>query len=202
MLGAVAVVLLVANAVVAWTVERRAEESLGDRLGSPVEVELSGWPVTPRLLFGSVPEANVVVEDAGLPGTGLELGRFDLTLRDVSYTGRSEGPLDPPVEARTARFESSFGEGELDRLAASLPGVSGAGLTGGRVSLALPAGLTTGADLLAEDGRLLMRPDTPLLVPEIPLTGELPWGASVEDVRVQDDKVNVRGTARDLGVEE
>lgn len=202
-LAALVVVLLVANAVFAWFVERRVETALENRLGSPTSVELSGFPVTPRLLTGSLPEAAVTVEDVGIPATSRSLGRLDLTFRDVRYTGERDGPLDSPIEARAARFESRLTEREVSALAGALPGVRGAELASGRpgLRLLLPGGVTADAGLAAEDGGLVLRPEPPLLDPELVLTpGGLPAGASIEEVSVGEKAVVIEGRADGLGV--
>ena len=50
-LAIVMVVFLAANAIFTWSLERRSEDVIGSRLGSPTDVDLSGFPVAPRLLF-------------------------------------------------------------------------------------------------------------------------------------------------------
>lgn len=201
-LVALTVLLLAANAAFVGFVERRVETTLENRLGSPVSVEMSGWPVGPRLLTGSLPEANVRVQDLDAPVVGLDLGRLDLTLEEVEYTGERDGPLDAPIEASDARFESRLTENEVSGLARMAPGVSGVEISGEELRLELPAGATADAELAAEDGGLLLKPDTPLLDPEIPLIPErLPGGASIRDARVEEGGVLIEGAAGDLGVE-
>lgn len=199
--AALVAVLLLVNAAFAWFVERRVEAVLENRLGSPTNVDLSGWPVTPRLLTGSLPEAEVTLQEVGIPGTEVGLGGLGLILRDVRYTGERDGPLDPPIEARAARFESRLTEREVSRLAGVLPGIQGAELDGSGLVLDLPGEATADADLAAQDGGLVLKPETPVLDPEIPLTpGGLPAGFSVEEVNVETEVVVIEGRADGLGV--
>lgn len=202
-LAAVLAVLLAANAAFALLVERRAEESLEARLGSAADVDLSGFPVAPRVLTGSLPEADIAVENVRLPGTGLSFGRLDVSLADVRYEGEREGPLDPPIEAREARFRSRLTEGEVSGLAGSLPGVNGVRLSDGGLRLLLAGRAAIDAELAAEGGGLVLRPDTPILNPELPLTPKgLPGGVSVDEVRVGAEGVTIEGDAGGLGVRE
>lgn len=199
--AALVAVLLLANAAGAWFVERQAEERIEVRLGTPVDVNLSGFPVTPRLLTGSVPRADITLQEAGIPGTGVGLGRLAVTLTDVRYTGEPGGLMNLPIEAREVRFESRLSEEEVFGLAGALLGVEGAELADGGLVLYLPGGATADAGLAAEDGGLVLRPETPALEPEIPLTpGGLPAGASLEEVDVESDAVVIEGRADDLGL--
>jgi hypothetical protein len=200
-MATLAVFLLAANGIFVWFVERQVEERLGNRLDSPVSVDLSGWPVGARLVTGSLPRAGVTVEEVGLPGTGESLGELDIELEEVRYTGESDGPLDPPIAARRARFDSRLTGAEVSGLAALIPGVKGAELSGEGLRLSLPAGATAEADLATKNGGLVLIPDAPILDPELPLIpGNLPGGASVRDVEADGEEVIIRGTADDLGV--
>src|SRR3712207_5276317 len=80
-----AIALVIANGLIAWQIERRIETGLESRVGLPVEVDLSGWPVVPRLLLGSIPQAQVTARNVAVPGIGTSISLVQFTLENVSW---------------------------------------------------------------------------------------------------------------------
>lgn len=200
-LAALVCVFLLANAAFVWVVEHRTEQVLEKRLGSQVDVDLSGWPVGPRIVAGSLPKARLTVENVRVPGSKLSLGTLDVNLSDVHYDGEREGPLDPPIEARNVSFELSLNERQASGLASSLPLVKGARLENGSLKLLLVRNRSVEATLFEKRGELFLKLHSPLFEPELPLTPGGVFGTLyIERVRVMGDEVVIRGTANGLGI--
>lgn len=197
-----AIAFVIANGLIASQIERRVEASLEDRLGFTVEVDLSGWPVVPRLLVGSVPQARVTARDVAVAGTGASVSLVKFTLEDVSWKRQRRGPLDPPVQAESARFRMEVTEGELEELFNGQHGMGDVRLADGRVRLTVAGGLAADFDVAAKGGGVVLRPGVPVVDFEVylPIDPILPGRTRVERVLVEDGRLILTGSTEGLGI--
>ncbi len=193
---ALAIAFVVANGLIAWQLERRIETSLERKLGFPVEVDLSGRPVVPRLLFSSVPQARVTARDVAIAGIGASFSLVQFTFEDVSWKRQRRGPLDPPIQAESARFRVEVAEGELEELLGGQYGMGDVRLADGRVRLTVAGGFAANVDVAAREGGVLLRPEVPVFDFEVylPIDPIMPGRTTVERVMVEDGRLVLTGS--------
>jgi hypothetical protein len=192
-----AIAFVVANGLITWQIERRIETSLEREVGFSVEVDLSGWPVVPRLLLSSVPHARVTARDVAVAGIGASASLVQFTLEDVSWKMQRRGPLDPPIQAESARFRVEVTEGELEELLGGQHGMGDVRLADGRVWLTVADGLAANVDVAAREGGVLLRPEVPVFDFEVylPIEPIVPGRTTVERVLVEDGRLVLTGSA-------
>jgi len=197
-----AVAFVVANGLITWQIERRIETSLERKLGFSVEVDLSDWPVVPRLLLSSVPQAQVTARDVAVAGIGASASLVQVTFEDVSWRIQRPPALDPPIQAESARFRVEVTEGELKELLGGQHGMADVRLADGRVWLTVADGLAANVDVAAREGGVLLRPVLPVFDFEVylPIDPIMPGRTTVERVLVEDGRLIVSGSteSRDI----
>jgi len=198
LLGAVGVV---ADGFLTRALERRAATRVTQELGAPSSVDLRGWPVTGRLLFGSVPTAEVSASAVPIPGRSARLTRLDLTLADVRID-RTElfNPDVMPFDATTGRFAAGLDGPALLALSGPPPGLQAIEVVEQGVRLVVAGGLSATVTPSARDGDLVLRADAPVLgdlevVVPVPV---LPGGTRIDSVRVDDGLVLLEGFVPDV----
>ena len=197
-----AITFVIANGLIAWQIERRIETNLEGKLGFSVDVDLSGWPVVPRLLLSSVPQARATARNVAVAGTGASISLVQFTFEDVSWKGQRRGMLDPPIQAESARFKVEVTEGELEDLLSGQSGMAEVRLVDGRVRLTGPAGLAAIFDVAATGGGVVLRPEVPLGDFEVylPIDAIMPGKTRVEKVLVEDGRLILTGSTEDLNI--
>ncbi|MPZ89444.1 MAG: DUF2993 domain-containing protein [Nitriliruptorales bacterium] len=180
------VLAFLADLAVTMAAERHAGEEVSTALGAPATADLNGWPVSLRLLTGTVPEA--VISGTGVPfaeGQG-RLTQLEIVLTDV------EVPPTLPVttiQAASGRFEARIDQNDLRALVPEHPAVEDVQLAGDGVRVLGPGGLSVEAAVAARDGSVVLSADTGLPgVGSVELAvpaGQLPAGASLDDARVE-----------------
>lgn len=195
LVAAIAVVLVLAvaaDAVATWAFERSAAEQAAETLDAPVEVDLQGWPVSVRAAAGSVPRATLTATDVPLTEAGARMTRVQATLTDVDPRGAEDalrvGELPP---ATGGSWTAELAETDLR---AALPDLGELRFTdtGLRVTL---GGVELEATVTAEDGRLVVAPQAPLLDWARLELGfaELPGEPTVEAVGVTPEALRIEG---------
>ncbi len=197
-----AIAFVIANGLIAWQIERRIETSLERKLGFSAEVDLSGWPVVPRLLVGSVPQARVTAHDVAVARVGASVSLVQLTFEDVSWKRQRRGPLDPPIRAESARFKVEMTEGGLEELISSQHAMVDVQLADGRVQVTVAGGLAANFDVAAKGGGVVLRPEVPVFDFEVylPIDPILPGRTRVERVLVEDGRLILTGSTEGLGI--
>jgi LmeA-like phospholipid-binding len=194
-----AIAFVIANGLIAWQIERRMEISLEDSLGFPVEVDLYGWPVVPRLLLGSVPQTRVTAHDVDVAGTGASVSLVQLTFEEVTWKWQRQGPLDPPIQAVRARFEVEVTERDLEEL---LGGLAEVRLTDGHLRLTGIGGLAADLVVAARGGGVVLRPDVPVVDIELylPIDSIVHGRTRTERVLVEDGRLVLTGSVEGLDI--
>ncbi len=197
-----AIAFVIANGLISWQIERRIETNLEDKLGFSVDVDLSGWPVVPRLLLSSVPQARATARNVEVAGIGASLSLVQFTFEDVSWKKQREGPLDPPIQAESARFKLEVTERELEELVSGQSGMADVRLIDGLVRLTGPGGLTANFDVAATGGDVVLRPEVPAVDFEVylPIDPIMPGMSRVESVLVEDGRLIVTGSTEGLNI--
>jgi hypothetical protein len=197
-----AIALVVANGLIASQIERRIERSLESRLGFPVGVDLSGWPVVPRLLLGSIPQAQVTARDVAVARIGASVSLVQFTLEDVSWKKQRRKPLDPPVQAESVRFKMEVTEENLEALFVGQQGVGDVRLADGRARLKVPGGPGANFDVAARGGDVVLRPEVPVVDFEVylPIDPIMPGKTRVERVLVKEGRLILTGSTEGLGI--
>lgn len=187
-----------ADAMVTERAERGAEAALGQRLGAPAQVALSGWPVSLRLVAGGVPRAEITASDVPLEGTGASIDRIDVVLTDLTVALRDIVAGDPgsAVQASDGTFSALLTPQSLSELI----GVRGVRLGDG-VLVIEAAGISADVTAAVEGGQVVLRPVgsvPPGAVPVELSLPPLPAGAVVEGVTISGDGLVLRGRVTDL----
>lgn len=199
-----AVGVLVDGEVTEQAERRAAEQVRGELDAASTAVDLQGWPVSLRLLFGTVPRIEVVAHDVPIPDQPASLDDLDVVLSDADLRLGSLGESDIPVRARTGTFTATLSGDDVYALAGSPPVVERVELVDGVLRFVLAGGVGA-LDVVATlrgDELVLQARDTVFDVPpaRIPLTG-LPAGARVESYTIEDGLITLRGTVRDVLLE-
>jgi hypothetical protein len=196
------VAFLIANGLIAWQIEKRIEANLEDELGFPTEVDLSGWPVVPRLLLDSVPQVRATTRNIAVAEIGASVSLVQINFEDVSWKWQHRGPLDPPITAESARFKLEMAEGELEKLLSGQSGMAEVRLVDGRVQLTGPGGLAVNFDVAAAGGGVVLRPEVPVFDFEVylPIDPIVPGRTTVERVLVEDGRLVLTGSTEGLNV--
>lgn len=153
--AAVLVVLLALvglDAAVTEVAERRLARGVGARLCGDATAELSGWPVSLRLLRGTVPHAEVTLRDARPPGTDVVFTRLVLSADDVAVSG---GTL---TLAGRLGFVAGVDEPDLRRSVELPATVSAVEFRDGEILLRTPVGLAVPAAVTLVEGAVEVRP--------------------------------------------
>jgi len=197
-----AIALVIANGLIAWQIERRIETGLESRVGLPVEVDLSGWPVVPRLLLGSIPQAQVTARNVAVPGIGTSISLVQFTLENVSWKDQRREPLDTPIQAERARFRVEVTQGDLEELLSDQGRMADVRLADGRVRLTVAGGLTANFDVAAKGRGVVLRPEVPVVDFEVylPIDPIVPGKARVESVLVENRRLILTGSTEVLGI--
>ncbi len=196
------VAFLIANGLIAWQIEKRIEANLEDELGSPTDVDLSGWPVVPRLLLDSVPQVRATTRDIAAAEIGASVSLVQINFEDVSWKWQHRGPLDPPITAESARFKLEMAEGELEKLLGGQSGMVEVRLVDGRVRLTLAGMLAANVDVAPREEGVLLRPEVPMFDFEVylPIDPIMPGTTTVERVLVEDGHLIITGSTEDLSI--
>ena len=197
-----AIFFVIANGLIAWQIERRLETNLEDELGFAVDVDLSGWPVVPRLLLGSVPQARATARNVAVAGTGASISLVQFTLEDVRWKRQRLGPMDPPVQAEDARFRVEVTQEELQDLLGGESKVADVRLADGRVRITGAGGLAANFDVAASGGSVVLRPEMPVfdLQVYLPIDPILPGRTRVERVLIEDRRLIITGSTQGLDI--
>jgi hypothetical protein len=192
----------VANGLIAWQIERRIETSLENRLGFSAEVDLSDWPVVPRLLVGSVPQAQVTARNVVIAGIGARVSLVQFTLEDVRWKRQRRGLLDLPIQAESVRFRVEATEENLEELLSGQGRIADVRLADGRVRLTGAGGLAATFDVVATGGGIVLRPEVSVVDFEVylPFDPIMPDKTRVERVLVEDGRLILTGSTEGLGI--
>ena len=183
--------------------EERAGAEVSARLRAPVTVDLRGWPVSLRLLLGSVPEVAFAARDVPLQEVEGSLQLLEATLQDVRLDPAALSGADLVIEARAGTFLAVLDQATVAALArGNLDGVSielGAGTA--RVGVPQLGGVGLDTAVAVEDGQVVMRMTglpgqlLPPLRLDLPV---LPGGATVTTVEILPGRLVVHGTVTRL----
>jgi len=181
--------------------ERQVATRVSQELGAPSTVDLRGWPVTPRLLFDSIPTAEVSATAVPIPGQSARLTRLEFTLADVRID-RNElyNPDVIPFDATTGRFSAGLDGPALLSLSGPPPGLQAIEVVEQGVRLVVTGGLSATVTPSARNGNLVLRADSPVLgdpeiVVPVPVLLE---GTRIESVRVDGGLVLIEGFVPDV----
>lgn len=182
--------------------ERRTAQRLASEFEAAAEVEFRGWPVTARMIAGSIPSADITLRGLELDN-GAVLDELDVALIDVEVSLATL--IDQPENLPPAR-EGTFTARLSDDAVAALLGVPGGlvavELTDGVVRMSA-AGLEVDAEVTASDGDVafaLQGPIAQLLgagAYTIDLSSE-PGSPAVEEVQIGDGVLVVAGTLTEV----
>lgn len=191
-----AAVVLVTDRVAVTVAQQRVSDQASAALGAPAHAELHGTLVGLRLLTGTVPRIDVTAEDVPVL-QGATIDRIAVTLTGVRVTReylRQQPDALPPAE--DGRFRAEVGVGAIGELL-PMPGLIDVDTEGDRLRLSV-GNLAVEATLDAEDGRVVVRPQTPLAAVlglerlEVDLSDQA-GRPHVETVDVRGDVVVLRG---------
>lgn len=194
LLLALAVVLVATDRIVAMVAEQRVSEQVSAALDASATAELGGALPGLRLLTGTVPRIDVSAEDVPVADRAV-LAQLDVTLTGVRVSWRylfEERETLPPAD--DGRFRARI---DVASLAELLPGELEA-VDGERLRLSFAGIASVEATLDAEDGRVVVRPQTPLAGLlglerfDIDLSGQ-EGRPHVEEVDIRGDAVVLRG---------
>jgi hypothetical protein len=137
-------------------VERRASVQASAVLDAPATVDLQGWPVSLRLLFGSIPAVEVHARDVPT-GNGVRLERLDATATDVRLRliDLAEGRV--PAQAASGTFTADLDAQAIHRLLAGTGLDVAVRLMDGFVRLETPLATIDVAVAVDEDMLVLTR---------------------------------------------
>jgi hypothetical protein len=177
------------------TAEQQASEQASILLAAPATVDFRGWPVSLRLLFGTIPAVDLhatdVPTDSGVPLRTLDatLTRVRLRLGDLA---NGELPAEAGDGTLTATLDDEGARAILGDLAES----GTVELVPGRVRFTV-LGFTVESGVTLEQEVLVLTPVSgPRGLPdrlEVPLP-ELPPGIHVERVEVLTGALQLEGT--------
>lgn len=206
--GVLLLVVLVIAALVDRQVTEQAEEQASERvsteLGAPADVDLMGWPVSLRLLLGSVPRVAVTASDVPIPGQPANIDALDVVLLDAELRLDSLRETGIPVRARTGTFSATLSGEDVYALAGSPAVVDRVELGVGvvRFVLAGDVGVIDVVATLQGEDLVLQATDTVIAVPPVSISlAELPAGARVESYAIEDGEIVLRGTVQDVLLE-
>lgn len=154
------VVAVATDRIVVTIAERRVSDQVSAALDAPATVDLGGTLPGLRLLTGSIPRVDVAAREVPLT-EGVELQRLDARLTGVRVSWRylrERQETLPPADEGTFRAQI-----DVASLADLLP-VPGRleAVDGQRLRLSVANVASVEATLDAEDGRVVVRPQSPL----------------------------------------
>lgn len=201
-LGVLAVAVFWGDQALTSYAERRTEARVERTLDAETDVDLDGWPVSVRLLMGVIPTARVRATDVPLEN-GATLDRLDVELTDVEVDLadlRANPKRLPPAQEGT--FSARLGEASVTAMLGIPTGLAEVQLRPGVVRLGA-AGLRVDADVVAEDGDVVVRLQGPLAQllggAEFPIDlSREPGSPWVTEVEIRDGVMIVRGTLEDV----
>ncbi len=183
------------------TVERAATNRVSNALKADADVEFEGWPVSLRILQGSIPTTTVSAIDVPL-GRGARLDVLDIVLTDVKVNingVRAVGGGKLP-QARRGTFEAELGESTLEELT-EFPGGVSVTLQGGKATLAT-AGVKAGAKVRARNGDIVVIPSGRIgraIGAEIPVDlSDAPGAPAVRTVEIEDGALLLTGDLEEV----
>lgn len=183
-----------ADLAVTVAAERRVEEEIAAAIDAPTTVELNGWPVSVRLLTGTVPEAVISATEVPLPEHPGRLSNLDIVLTDVAVP--TSLPL-ATIEAAASRFEARINQNDLRALVPDHPVIEDVQLAEDRLRVLGPGGLAVDALVSARDGAVVVQADTGLpgvgTIEVAVQVNRLPAGASLDEARVEGDELILGG---------
>ena len=203
LLGVLGVGLFVGDQVFTSYAERQTQARLERTLeADETEVDLDGWPVSLRILLGSIPTARV--RATGVPlDNGATLDRLDVELTDVEVNVadlRANADRLPPAEEGT--FTARLSESSVAGMMGIPTGLAEVQLRDGVVRLSA-AGIRLDAEVVAEGGDAIVRMRGPLAQllggAELPIDlSKEPGAPSVSEVQIRNGVMIVRGTLEDV----
>lgn len=181
-------------------IEQQAAERIRTRAGAAAAtLDLAPFPVTLRLLAGTVPRATVTATDVTVPSSPVRLSRLTAAVTDVRIDVariRELGDGLPPHAGGT--FVAELTEAEISRGLRLPPpfNIAAIALDEGKASLTVAnfAVVSATASIVGGDLVLALSPAIPgfASVPiDIP---PLPFGAAVTAVAVHDGRIELTGT--------
>jgi hypothetical protein len=184
----------------AWftsTAEEQASQRVGAVLGAPTDVELRGWPVTLRLLQGTVPEVGLVAQDVELEG-GVRLQRLEADVQDVRITfAELRGTDDLPIDGGSGTFRAELSQDTVAHLAGMPGGVE----LGDGLGRAVIGGQPIEVVAAVEGGLVVFRPvgaPTGEVSPVALALPPLPGAAVIEAVRIEPGVLVISGRVLQL----
>jgi hypothetical protein len=188
-----AVVAIGLDLAVERAAERRISQQVSQLLGAPAMVDLRGWPVSLRLVFGSLPEVAVHAQDVPTD-SGVRLRQVDATLNEVRLQLGDLSHPRLPVDARAGTFTADLDAQAVQQLF-ERGSATTVQLADGLVRLRTPT-TTIDTRVEIEEGMLVLTPVTsspqlPSRV-EIPLP-RLPAGTMVQQVTIFGDLIRLEG---------
>lgn len=192
------------DAVLTDRAERGASERLASTFGGEADVGFGPWPVTLRLLAGSVPEVQATLRD--VPAGEVRLRRVSVELRNVRLEGGAglAVGLNPPervaLRAGRGRLDAEIDEEAVRQLTGATvrlrPGQAVIDTPGGEV--AVVAGVEDGAVVLRPVGEAADEREVEPVRFELP---PLPGEPRVTRVELRQGLVRLSGEVRRLGGE-
>ena len=186
------IALVGAELALRFTAARVADQYLSRAIGADVRISLHGPFAGLRILTGRAEEVDGVASDVPIRAGDALIGRLEVRLLDVELSLGERR-----LRAVHGEFTARIPEGELAALAGVPSAVGSITIKDGTLKLVTAAGVGVAADLDAEDGDLLVKPTNPIAeLARFRLrfsVGELPAGATIHSVSIQDSEVVVRG---------
>ena len=191
-----------ADQAITVAAERSTAAQVSRALDADTQVDFNGWPVSVRMLRGTIPSATMTATDVPLEQGGrldvlnIELTDVRVNLADLRETG---GRRLPP--ARRGRFVAELGESSVARIL-KLPDAVSLTLDRG-VATIKAAGLEVDADVTARDGDIVVSLTGPLKQllggAEFPIDlSDEPGGPAVKSVRIDGGVITLRGALEDI----
>lgn len=187
--------VLAADLLLADVAEQRAADRISEEVGAEARVDLHGWPTTLRLLFGTLPRAEVTAVQVPLDDLTTDLDRLDITLEDVRlrWSDLRVGAALP--HAARGTFEARLSSDTTFALASVPSGLLGFEIRDGEL-YARVLGNDVATDLRVGDGAIHVAPRIPLGRALGDTTIDLsdqPGDPQPEEVFVDGDVLVVRG---------
>jgi hypothetical protein len=186
------VVAVGADALVTRTAEAQAAQRVGAELGAPASVDLRGWPVSLRLLQGTVPEVDIRATDVPLPDADARLSVLEASVTNVrvGFTDlRGDGDL--PVDGGSGTFRAEVTEADV----ANLAGLPGALTLAEGVGVVASTGVPIEVIATVDAGVVVLRPlaAAPGLQPVRLAPLALPGEATLDAVRILPGRLELTG---------
>lgn len=193
--------LFLADRFVTSMAEEQAATHVGRELRADSVVSLHGWPVTLRMIVGTIERAELTATDVPLERGGT-IDRLDVTLHDIDLSlADLRNPPSGLPPSRDGSFRALL-HGDITWALDSVPSVlASLEVVDDAVELQTPIAVLS-ADLVVQSNRLLFEPNVPLGVvfrgPVQLDISDQPGRPVLEDAEIVDGTLVLTGRFADL----